>query len=345
MVAEEAKGLLLVGGADFGLDAGSPLAAASPLRAPGGSTGPVEDRFWLQLTAAGRVHPVMVLEEDALDPQRIWQDLPPFLGFNPMGPPPAGASVLAIHSQLESGGDPTPMIAVGPSGVGKCMIIAAYPLWRWYFMLSGLGRTGQTYDRFWSNAVRWLATREEGRTIRVRPAQNVFHSGQRIAFQGQIFDESYRPMDRAQVKVFARRKDAQDGAEVAGDLFASGRRDGNYRGELPALAAGEYEYRAEVYLGDQPIGEDQGRFVVEEYTLEFERVELNEPLLREIARASGGQYFPLAEAGALPAALPLLSREVSGRKELELWNHPAVLIALILLLATEWTIRKKNRLL
>jgi hypothetical protein len=225
------------------------------------------------------------------------------------------------------------------------MIVAAYPLWRWTLMLSGLGRTGQTYDRFWSNAVRWLATREEGRMIQVRPIQNVFHSGQRIAFQGQIFDRSYRPMDRAQVKVIAWREDDPNRTEVTGDLFASGRRDGNYLGELPALSPGEYNYRAEVSLGGQQVGQDEGRFFVEEYTLEFDRVELNEPLLREVARVSGGRYFPLTEAGALPDALPMQRREVSGQRELELWNHPILLVALIFLLAAEWTVRKRNRLL
>lgn len=345
MITGEGKGLLLAGGPDFKLDPGSPLAALSPLGTPSGRTGPVEDRFWLQLTAAGGVHPVMVLEEEALDPQQPWQDLPPFLGLNPMGPPAAGASVLAVHPQMETAGGAMPLIAAGPSGAGKCLIVAVYPLWRWPFMMSGLGRSGRTYDRFWSNAVRWLATREEGRTIRISPARNVFHSGQRITFQGRIFDQSYRPMGRAQVQVTAWNRDDREGSRVTGDLFASGRRDGNYRGELPALAPGEYEYRAEVSLGGQPIGEDQGRFVVEEYTLEFERIEIDEPLLREIARLSGGRYFSLAEAGGLPEVLPMLGREVSGSREVELWNHPLVLAALIVLLAAEWTLRKKNRLL
>ena len=345
MVTGEGKGLLLVGGPDFRMNPGSPLAALSPLGAPSGRTGPVEDRFWPQLTAVGGVHPVMVLDEEALDPQQSWQDLPPFLSFNPMGSPAAGASVLAVHPQMQTAGGAVPLIAAGPSGTGKCLLVAVYPLWRWPFMMSGLGRSGRTYDRFWSNAVRWLATREEGRTIRVSPARNVFHSGQRIAFQGRIFDQSYRPLDRARVRVMAWRKDGREGTEVFGDLFASGRRDGNYRGELPALAAGEYEYRAQVYLGEQQIGEDEGRFVVEEYSREFERIELDESLLREIARVSGGRYFPLDEAGELPEALPMLNREVSGSREVELWNHPLVLIALIVLLAAEWTLRKKNRLL
>jgi hypothetical protein len=344
-VTEQGKGLLLVGGPGFGLQARTPLADLSPLAPPAGRSGPAQERFWVELTSAGRVHPVMLLEDEILDPQQVWDDIPPFSGFISMGPPKAGASVLAQHREHQTGTGPLPLIAVQTAGTGRSMIVAVYPLWRWSFMMAGLGRTELTYDRFWSNAIRWLTTREEGRTIRVRPVQNVFRSGQRIAFQGRIFDESYRPMDRARVKVLAVRKGAEDSDGIEGDLFDSGRRDGVYRGELPVLPPGEYVYRAEVSLGGQKVGQDEGEFFVEEYSLEFERVELNEELLRAIARDSGGRYFPMAQAAGVSAAVPMNSREVSGQRELELWNHPAVLVTLILLLAVEWTIRKKNRLL
>ena len=93
------------------------------------------------------------------------------------------------------------------------------------------------------------------------------------------------------------------------------------------------------------IGRAEGEFFVEAYSLEFERVELNEELLMDLAAASGGIYFRLGDAAALPDSLRFESRESSLRREFELWNAPGVLIALVILLAVEWTIRKKNRLL
>ena len=345
LVTEGGKGLLLLGGPEFEPVPGSHLADLAPLTIAGGRARAVEDRFWVQLTPAGRVHPVMDLAEDMLDVENIWQDLPPFLGFNQFGPSKPGAAVLAMHPVLEIENKKVPIIAIQRAGLGKTMIVAAYPMWRWDFMLRGLGKNVQAYDRFWSQVIRWLTTREEGKLVRVYPESNVFRSGQSIAFRASLYDENYRPMDRAQVKVSVMRRGGSSRAEVEGNLFESGRKDGHYRGELGVLSPGEYLYRAEVFLRGQRVGEDQGEFLVEEYSLEFERVELNEKLLRAMAEVSGGEYLALEDAEELPTHLQFQSREASRRKEIELWNHPGMLIAVVLFLAAEWTLRKRNRLM
>jgi uncharacterized membrane protein len=344
-VTEGGKGLLLLGGPRLRFGPASPLADLLPLTMSGGRLRTLEDRFWAQLTPAGRVHPVMSLAEDVLDSEDIWKDLPPFLGLIQFGSPKPGAAVLAVHPALSNGQGKAPIVAVQRAGIGKTMAVAAYPLWRWDFMLWGLRESSQVYDRFWSNAIRWLTTREEGKLVRVYPESNVFRSGQGIGFRAKLYDENYRPMDRAQVKVTVARGEMPDQVEVAGDLFESGRRDGQYRGELGVLSPGEYLYRAEVFLGGQLVGEDRGEFMVEEYSLEFERVELNEKLLRTMAETSGGAYFDLESVAQLPDRLQFQSRETTHRREIELWNHPGMLIGLVFLLAAEWTIRKRNRLL
>ena len=344
-VAERGNGLLFLYGPQLRFGPGSPLVDLIPVTITGGKPRTLEDRFGVELTPAGRVHPATAVVDDVLALDRIWGDLPPFLGLGQFGLPKPGATVLAVHPALAVGDQKAPLIVVHRVGVGKTMLMAAYPTWRWDFMLKGLGRGEQTYDRFWSNVVRWLTTREEGRLVRVYPAGNVFRSGQRIAFQARLYDENYRPMDRAQVNVMAMRKETPGRVEAEGDLFESGRRDGQYRGELGVLSPGEYLYRAEVSLGGQKVGSDQGEFLVEEYSLEFEKVELNEKLLRSMAQVSGGAYYALEDVEELPAHLQFRSREVSRKLELELWNHPGMLICLILLLAVEWTIRKRNRLM
>jgi uncharacterized membrane protein len=345
LVTEGGKGLLLLGGPELAPVPGSHLADLIPLTITGGKVKAGEDRFWVQLSPAGRVHPIMDLAEEVLDVESIWQDLPPFLGLNQFGPSKPGAVVLAQHPVLEAGSQKVPSIAVQRTGMGKTMVVAAYPMWRWDFMLWGLGKNNQAYDRFWSNVIRWLTTREEGKLVRVYPESNVFRSGQGIAFRAKLYDENYRPMDRAQVKVSVVRRGGSGRVEVEGDLFESGRRDGHYRGELGVLSPGEYVYGAEVFLGGQRVGEDRGEFLVEEYSLEFERVELNEKLLRAMAEASGGAYSALEDAKDLPAHLQFQSREASHKREIELWNHPGMLIALVLLLGAEWTLRKRNRLM
>jgi len=221
-VTEGGKGLLLLGGPRLRFGPSSPLADLLPLGVSAGRTTALEDRFWAQLTSAGRVHPVMSLTEDVLDSEIIWQDMPPFLGLNQFGSPKPGAAVLAVHPALSKGDQKAPIIAVQRAGTGKAMVVAAYPLWRWDFMLWGLKGSSQVYDRFWSNTIRWLSTREEGKLVRVYPESTVFHSGQGIAFRARLYDENYRPMDRAQVKVTVVRRQTPDNVEVKGDLFESG---------------------------------------------------------------------------------------------------------------------------
>ncbi len=345
LVAEGGRGLLFLGGPELSLGPGSPLLDLLPVHMLGEQVKAAEDRFWTQLTPAGRVHPIMALAENVLDVEDTWRDLPPFLGVNPFGLSKPGAIVLSVHPVLQSGNQMMPIVAVQPVGMGKTMVVAAYPLWRWDFMLQGLGKNGRIYDRFWSNAIRWLTTREEGKLVRVYPERNVYRSGQGIVFRARLYDQSYQPIDRAQVKVMVARKTTPERVETQGDLFASGRRDGRYQGDVGVLPPGEYLYRAEVLLGGQQVGEDEGGFLVEEYSLEFERVELNESLLRAMVETSGGEYFTMENVQGLPDRLRFQSRQVSRKREIEIWNHPGMLIVLILLLASEWTLRKRNRLM
>ena len=112
-MTEGGKGLLLLGGPEFEPVPGSHLADLVPLTIAGRRVRAVGDRFWGQLTPAGRVHPVMDLAEDVLDVENIWQDLPPFLGLNQFGPSKPGAAVLAVHPVLEIENTHVPMKALG----------------------------------------------------------------------------------------------------------------------------------------------------------------------------------------------------------------------------------------
>jgi hypothetical protein len=73
---------------------------------------------------------------------------------------------------------------------------------------------------------------------------------------------------------------------------------------------------------------------------------LNKPLLADLAALSGGKYFEPHEIAALLAAVPDKTEVLESRSQPEpLWDIPAVLWFLVVLLGLEWWIRKKNKLL
>jgi hypothetical protein len=68
------------------------------------------------------------------------------------------------------------------------------------------------------------------------------------------------------------------------------------------------------------------------------------PLLQRIADETGGRFFTDANASALPEAVSYTGRGVTVVEERELWDMPALLIALVGLVSAEWGFRRARGL-
>ncbi len=154
---------------------------------------------------------------------------------------------------------------------------------------------------------------------------------------GQFYDQSYRPRDGAEVKVVV---EAPGEALVETPLF--GRGDGRYEGSLGPLPPGEYRFRAEARVGAEVVKGGKGQVLVEEYGMELRSVGLNEELLRRIAQETGGRYYPAEKVEQVVEDLKLEKREVERRRELELGSNPLVFLLPVLLLGSEWLIRRRR---
>lgn len=85
-------------------------------------------------------------------------------------------------------------------------------------------------------------------------------------------------------------------------------------------------------------------FTVSDNNREYARAALNEPLLRDFSRETGGTYFSLAGLEQLPAALTERSARLTSLKEVELWCSPLFFGLIVLVLTAEWIVRKFSEL-
>jgi hypothetical protein len=118
---------------------------------------------------------------------------------------------------------------------------------------------------------------------------------------------------------------------------------GVYSGEWLPSSAGAYKA---LLLG--PNGqraESMTNVVVETSSLELDEPQQNEALLKRVAALSGGKYLLWSQAAGLPGLIPDRHQEVATRIEHELWDAPLPVIVFILLLVTEWILRKRKGLL
>ncbi len=341
-VEEKGGGLIALGGPrsfEMGGYAGTPVGNLMPFHIPASARGMTAGPFVPATTPDGSTHPITRLDDDPVESERLWIELPPLPGMNQVGPAKPGATVLATNPTWRTSEEDTPVIAVHRYGQGKVLAIAAQGLWQWDLMMWGSGGTNAAYERLWNNAVRWMTVREGSRRIRVASDKLQYRGGETVRFDGQIYDENYRPVDHADLSVTVRSELDGEGA-LQLDLTSTGQGFGRYAGRLQFLSTGEYRFDATAELNGVPLGSDSGGFVVGEAGGEFERTRMNRKLLAQLSDMTGGRFYLASEIGSMAEDLSFEEIIVQETRTYSWWNHPAMLMLLIGLLTTEWLIRR-----
>ncbi|MBM3265993.1 MAG: hypothetical protein FJY97_21595, partial [candidate division Zixibacteria bacterium] len=341
-VEQKGGGLVMLGGSrsfDLGGYGGTPIGAMLPIRLDGSGRGVFETPFVPVLTPDGQVHPVMKLSDDPVASGRLWAELPPLPGLNLAGTAKPGATVLSVHPTWQIDGVNAPVVAVSRYGPGKVMAMTPYGLWRWDLMMWGAGATHASYERFWSNAVRWLTAYEGGQRVRIITEKLYFRGGEPVAFKGQVYDENFRPLDGADIQVTVQAQPSETPPlHIALTPVTAG--SGRYTGSIRFLTEGTYTFTARALYAGAEIGTDTGGFSVGETTAEFLQTRMNRNLLDRLATVTGGQFYPIAEAQRLGEDLNLPETVTTQTQHVQLWHHPYVFILLVALLSAEWLLRR-----
>jgi hypothetical protein len=211
-------------------------------------------------------------------------------------------------------------------------------------MLTDAGsETEHMLDNFMSNSVRWLATQEDERRIRVQSTKHVYTTQDPVEFAAQVYDENYQPVDDAQIEVRIQR-----GNEI-NPLMLNPAGSGQYQSVYDCLAEGEYSFTAIVTLNGTIIGKDQGTFSVGGVNVEYIETRMNKTMLEQIAARTKGQYYDGGKLESFPGDIEKLSnfkpRNTSKSMKVEIWNSRWMLALVIIIFSIEWFIRKQNGML
>ena len=252
--------------------------------------------------------------------------------------------MLAIHPTWQVNGQDTPVISVHRYGHGKVLAIATYDIWRWDLMMWGTGGTNASYTRIWSNAVRWLTTREGGKRVRVATGKPTYSSGEPVVFSGQVYDDSFRPVDHVNLSLTIIPKMDETRQFTVG-MTSSSAGFGRYESAIWHLVAGKYTFTARATRSGQVLGTDNGGFEIGESAIEFTHTSMDEALLSGLASRTGGGFYRSNEAERLISEITVPDKTVTGRSDVHIWNHPVSLILFILALSIEWFIRRRHGLM
>jgi hypothetical protein len=290
-------------------------------------------------TPEGQSHPVLDSFRDTDFP---WTNLPPLRYSQSSWQTSPDTRVLATVQEQGVTID-NPLLTIRQRSNHRSAALLGSGLYRWH----NLPETDQTREEIWptllSNLVQWVTTRQNDRPVRVRPTETVFDSRESIEFTGEVYDESMNPVNDASVELTLTAPDSTTYPYV---MQATG--SGRYELSIGSLPAGDYRYRATARRDTQELGTDRGTFAVGSVGIEYLHTRANPTLMRQIALRSGGSVIHpdsleqlsrrLASSGEFT---PVISRE---EREARLWQWPYLLALAILLLTTEWILRKRSGL-
>jgi len=311
------------------------LNAAMPVEAVGPAS---LEPFQARLTAQGLRHPIMALSSGAGGNAAAWAELPAIPGANHTRAKP-GATVLLDHPFLTSGGQNAPIAAIWDYGRGRAMTIATDASWYWAFPSHKQGAPSRAYDRFWGNALRWLVRDPDLTTLQVAAEPPSVEPGQPVGVSVSARLPSYEPAAGAEVRVelFS----VADQKVIAAQTGTTGE-EGGVRLEFAPPAPGPYRLLATAKRGAQELGQGEDAVAVRAVGPELSDASVRPELLEQIARETGGTFFRLPR-GELPD-LPLLDPpvvEVGRAKDEPLWDRWCYLVALVVLLGSEWFLRRR----
>ena len=300
--------------------------------------------FNIRLTEEGRRHPIMQLTENPEDSAAIWEDekFSAQFWYYPVTrakEPPA--VILAEHSGEHNRNTfgPHVLMATMPYGKGQSLFLGVDELWRLRWA------SGSKYHyRFYGEAIRLLATYKLlGGNLRFKifTDRNRYIVGDTVEITADVYDRDFDPATAENQVVTIR---LPDGEEETREMALDAETPGRYRLTVSVHRPGTYR------ISGDPV-DDEGEAPQKLFKVEYSTEEMRNPLIdletmTGMARESGGTFFPLYRIGELPDRIPGMSVYVASEvRSKDLWDDMWVLFLFTALLAAEWLLRKRYRLL
>ncbi len=328
-------GVLFLGGRAALADGGygqSPLADLLPVVLPTRKGTFRRDPAAVELTAAGRDSLICRLEEEPERNAQRWKKLPALADYQETGSAKPGALVLA--ESVVGGRQRSPLLVTQNFGRGRSAVMATGGSWRWKMLQE---HTDRTHEMFWQQLLRWLVG-ESPSQVTVSTPRQVIADEARIPLRAEVRDKAYAPAADARVEA---RILGPDGASASVTLAPAQGEPGVYQGEWAAEKPGSYLVEAAAARDGEELGRDVMAFRREDGVAENFRAEQNRELLEKLADETGGRYYRPRDAAKLADEISYSEAGITTREARDLWDMPALFLALIALKSAEWLLRRR----
>ncbi len=277
------------------------------------------------------------LSPDAAANADIWRGLPGPRRVSMVQKKPGAEVLLEV---VQEGRRAPAMVFWNAAGAGRVLYCASDESWRWRYEVSD-----RYHERFWKQAAKWIMEEPfavTDRFVKFDTGRSSYEVNEQAPIRLRIHDPSAMiRMQQAGLKPAVLLFRKGDPNPVARILLEPDFKSALYRGLTPRLEPGVYFTRPVV--PGIPEGQIQAhtRFSVSSVpTGEMGLLHCNEKLLRQMAADSGGKYYAEEDLDLLVENLRAHNTSGEIVDERKLWQSFWVFLPIIILLTTEWVLRK-----
>jgi len=248
-----------------------------------------------------------------------------------------GNEGILLHKKIGAVSTNYPLMGVGISDQkARLALFNGEGLWRWRVYNYQQHQHFRYFDRLVRQTAQYLLAGQGRERLEV-DYEPQYPVGQPVSLRAVLYDAALQPTTQGKIKLqlVNERGESLD--------FEFTRAEEFYQSELSNLAAGVYQFRAEATLGSE-VFLRQGAFEVKTNTLERARTRADFNLLRQMAKATNGQFFTQEQGEDLRTAL-LQNEKARVHIHSTFQNHSVLdylfyVLLLILLAGAEWALRK-----
>lgn len=303
------------------------LGEVLPIQATGRGDYRRDSSYQVKLSRAGLNHPITRLMQSEAENVELWKEMPGLDGINLLTPK-SYKNVLMESAD----GSSRPILAVGDYGRGRVLVLATDYSWKWYMGMLGKGKGPWAYLRLMERVVRWLTKDPSLDPVRIEFTETRAISGRELEVRIKVSGEDASRNSGGAVSLSVLNP---DGVKIESQLKRSGQ-SGEYVGSFLPEREGTYRVRAET-----PAGAAEESIVAAGLFGDLDASPDHERL-RRIAASTGGKI--IVKGDDLLKEIEAYKNKqgpIVEERPVPLWGMVYTLILILLLLGTEWYLRRK----
>jgi hypothetical protein len=297
--------------------------------------------FRVQLTPVGQLFPPCQLLVSAEENARLWNSLPNLYWHLDIANPSPGARILLQHpTRAAANGQKLPLVLMHYYGAGQVLFQAIDETYRW----SRHEGNDEYYARYWTQIIRAMCRAKllsDRSPADISIERSGFLEGEDVPLRVRFWQAGLAPQPPEPVTLMI---ENEKGIRQSAALKSQVGNPAIFSGAVSGLGSGQYR----VWLASPTLNPPAvpRSFAIAPPAQEQTPRPMNAVELEQASKTSGGRFYTLRNVDRLLGDLPRGQRvRIESLPPQPIWNSPFVAAAFVLLLTTEWILRKRVGLL